>query len=49
MRDRDGPRFMLCRTGFTGDPACEFFRDRSDAETTWDGLMKADESEKVGT
>ncbi len=41
LHDRDGPMFMLCRTGFTGELGYEIFCDRNDAETIWDGLMQA--------
>jgi len=43
LHDREGPVFMLCRTGFTGELGYEIFCDRSDAEAIWDGLMKAGE------
>ncbi len=43
LHDRDGPVFMLCRTGFTGELGYEIFCDSDDAETIWDGLMKAGE------
>ena len=41
LRDRDGPAFMLCRTGFTGELGYEIFCDHNDAEAIWDGLMAA--------
>lgn len=41
LRDRDGPVFMLSRTGFTGELGYEFFCDESDAVAIWDGLMDA--------
>lgn len=41
LRDRDGPVFMLCRTGFTGELGYEIFCDRDDATEIWDGLMAA--------
>ncbi|WP_254442552.1 DUF1989 domain-containing protein [Ruegeria arenilitoris] len=41
LRDRDGPMFMLCRTGFTGELGYELFCDRNDAVEIWDGLMEA--------
>ena len=41
--DRDGPVFMLCRTGFTGELGYEIFCDRNDAQEIWDGLIKAGE------
>lgn len=41
LHDRDGPMFMLCRTGFTGELGYEVFCDRDDALAIWDGLMAA--------
>ena len=41
LHDRDGPAFMLCRTGFTGELGYELFCDRNDAEEIWDGLIAA--------
>lgn len=41
LHDRDGPMFMLCRTGFTGELGYEVFCDRNDALEIWDGLMEA--------
>jgi aminomethyltransferase len=41
LHDRDGPAFMLCRTGFTGELGYEIFCDHQDAEAIWDGLMAA--------
>ena len=41
LHDRDGPMFMLCRTGFTGELGYELFCDRDDAVAIWDGLMAA--------
>lgn len=41
LRDRDGPMFMLCRTGFTGELGYEVFCDCDDAEEIWNGLMEA--------
>lgn len=41
LRDRDGPMFMLCRTGFTGELGYEIFCDRNDALEIWDGVMAA--------
>ncbi len=41
LHDRDGPAFMLCRSGFTGELGYEVFCDRSDALDIWDGLMQA--------
>ncbi|WP_424965348.1 DUF1989 domain-containing protein [Dinoroseobacter sp. S375] len=41
LKDRDGPVFMLCRTGFTGELGYEIFCDRDDALAIWDGVMDA--------
>lgn len=41
LHDRDGPMFMLCRSGFTGELGYELFCDRADAVEIWDGLMVA--------
>ncbi|MFK7837517.1 MAG: DUF1989 domain-containing protein [Sulfitobacter sp.] len=41
LHDRDGPMFMLCRSGFTGELGYELFCDRADAVEIWDGLMAA--------
>ena len=41
LRDRDGPMFMLCRSGFTGELGYELFCDRHDALEIWDGLTEA--------
>lgn len=41
LHDRDGPMFLLCRTGFTGELGYEVFCDRDDATAIWDGLMAA--------
>ncbi|MEL7464695.1 MAG: DUF1989 domain-containing protein [Pseudomonadota bacterium] len=41
LRDRDGPVFQLCRTGFTGELGYEIFCDQNDAIEIWDGLMEA--------
>lgn len=41
LHDRDGPMFMLCRTGFTGELGYEIFCDKDDAVTIWDGVMEA--------
>lgn len=43
LHDRDGPVFMLCRTGFTGELGYEIFCDRDDAMEIWDGIMAAGE------
>ena len=43
LHDRDGPSFMLCRTGFTGELGYEIFCDRNDAAAIWDGIMAAGE------
>ena len=41
LHDRDGPAFMLCRTGFTGELGYEIFCDREDATEIWDAIMEA--------
>ncbi len=41
LGDRDGPMFMVTRTGFTGELGYEIFCDEADAVTIWDGLMTA--------
>lgn len=41
LHDRDGPAFMLCRTGFTGELGYEIFCDHNDAISIWDALMLA--------
>ncbi|MEM9279435.1 MAG: DUF1989 domain-containing protein [Pseudomonadota bacterium] len=41
LHDRDGPMFMLCRTGFTGELGYEIFCSKSDAVEIWDGIMHA--------
>jgi len=43
LHDRDGPMFMLCRTGFTGELGYEIFCDQHDATEIWDGVMEAGE------
>ena len=43
LHDRDGPMFMLSRTGFTGELGYEIFCDQNDAQEIWDGLMEAGE------
>lgn len=48
LHDRDGPLFMLTRTGFTGELGYEIFCDASDAETIWDGLMTTGEAFGLG-
>lgn len=39
LRDRDGPAFMLTRSGFTGELGYEIFCDEKDALEIWDALM----------
>lgn len=39
LHNREGPMFMLCRTGFTGELGYELFCDQADALEIWDGLM----------
>ena len=41
LRDRDGPAFMLCRSGFTGELGYEIFCDKNDAIEIWDALVEA--------
>ena len=41
LHDREGPSFLLTRTGFTGELGYEIFCDRSQAVTIWDGLIAA--------
>ncbi|MEL7091812.1 MAG: DUF1989 domain-containing protein [Pseudomonadota bacterium] len=41
LHDRDGPMFMLCRTGFTGELGFEIFCDSADAVAIWDALIEA--------
>lgn len=41
LRDRDGPAFMLTRSGYTGELGYEIFCDRADALAIWDALMQA--------
>lgn len=43
LHDRDGPQFMLTRSGFTGELGYEIFCDAGDAEAIWDALMEAGE------
>jgi len=44
LDDRDGPMFMLGRTGFTGELGYEIFCDQHDATEIWDGLIEAGET-----
>ncbi|MCB1807180.1 MAG: aminomethyltransferase family protein, partial [Candidatus Competibacteraceae bacterium] len=44
LHDRDGPMFMLSRSGFTGELGYEIFCDQNDAEAIWDGLIEAGEA-----
>ncbi|MCV0428756.1 MAG: aminomethyltransferase family protein, partial [Roseibium sp.] len=41
LGDREGPAFMLTRTGFTGELGYEIFCDRSAATEIWDAIMEA--------
>ena len=41
LRDRDGPCFMLTRSGYTGELGYEIFCDRADALAIWDELIQA--------
>ncbi|MEN0087411.1 MAG: DUF1989 domain-containing protein, partial [Pseudomonadota bacterium] len=40
LRDRDGPAFMLTRSGFTGELGYEIFCDEADALEIWDALVE---------
>ncbi|MGQ7845993.1 DUF1989 domain-containing protein [Granulosicoccus sp. 3-233] len=40
LHDRDGPAFLLSRTGFTGELGYELFCDRADAMSIWDAVME---------
>lgn len=41
LHDREGPAFMLARTGYTGELGYELFCAEKDALTLWDALMQA--------
>lgn len=41
--DREGPPFMLSRSGYTGELGYEMFCDKSDAVAIWDAIMEAGE------
>lgn len=41
LHDREGPPFLLTRSGFTGELGYEIFCDRSHALAIWDGLVEA--------
>lgn len=43
LHDRDGPAFMLTRSGFTGELGYEIFCDVGSAVQIWDAVMKAGE------
>lgn len=43
LRDRDGPAFMLTRTGYTGELGFEILCNRADALVIWDALMEVGE------
>ncbi|MEP3275026.1 MAG: DUF1989 domain-containing protein [Stappiaceae bacterium] len=43
LHDRNGPAFMLTRSGFTGDLGYEIFCDVGSAVQIWDAVMKAGE------
>ena len=47
LRDREGPAFMLCRTGYTGELGYEIFCDQNDALDIWDGIMSAGEAHGI--
>ncbi|MFT2110089.1 DUF1989 domain-containing protein [Marinomonas sp. 2405UD68-3] len=44
LYDRNGPVFMLTRSGFTGELGYEIFCDKESALPIWDALMKEGES-----
>ncbi len=46
LYDRNGPMFMLTRSGFTGELGYEIFCDQASALDIWDALMK--EGEEFG-
>ncbi len=41
LHDRNGPAFMLTRSGFTGELGYEIFCNANDAEEIWDAIMIA--------
>lgn len=41
LHDRNGPAFMLTRTGYTGELGYEILCNRADALVIWDALMAA--------
>lgn len=43
LKDRNGPAFMLSRTGFTGELGYEIFCDSRQAIEIWDGIMEIGE------
>ncbi|MEM8555473.1 MAG: DUF1989 domain-containing protein [Pseudomonadota bacterium] len=43
LHHRDGPAFMLSRTGYTGELGYEIFCAKSDALAIWDAVMAAGE------
>ncbi|MEM9634407.1 MAG: DUF1989 domain-containing protein [Pseudomonadota bacterium] len=43
LHDREGPAFMLTRTGFTGELGYEIFCDQGSALEIWDAIMEAGE------
>ncbi|MBL8359859.1 MAG: aminomethyltransferase family protein [Rubrivivax sp.] len=43
LHDREGPAFMLTRSGYTGELGYEIFCSRKDALPIWDALMQAGE------
>ena len=47
LHDRDGPAFMLCRTGYTGELGYEIFCDRRDAREIWDAIMIAGQPHNI--
>lgn len=43
LRDREGPPFMLSRSGYTGELGYELFCDASDATALWEALFSVGE------
>ena len=44
LHDRNGPPFMLTRSGFTGELGYEIFCDKADAVAIWDAVVGAGKS-----
>ena len=47
LHDREGPPFMLARTGYTGELGYELFCAERDALAIWDALMAAGENHNL--